>query len=45
MIVDKTLKELLPIADHCIILERGKTVFSGNPEQLNEQVRSRYLGV
>ena len=45
LIVDKTLKELLPIADHCIILERGKTVFSGSPEYLDEQVRSRYLGV
>ncbi|MCJ8338684.1 MAG: ABC transporter ATP-binding protein [Pseudomonadales bacterium] len=45
LIVDKTLKELLPIADHCIILERGKTVFSGTPEQLDGQVQNRYLGV
>ena len=45
LIVDKTLKELLPIADHCIILERGKTVFNGTPEQLDGQVQSRYLGV
>jgi len=45
LIVDKTLKELLPIADRCIILERGKTVFSGTPTQLDGQVQSRYLGV
>lgn len=45
LIVDKTLKELLPIADHCVVLERGKTVFDAPPEQLTEEIQNQYLGV
>jgi branched-chain amino acid transport system ATP-binding protein len=45
LIVDKTLKELLPIADQCVILERGKTVFNATPEQMGVNIQSQYLGV
>jgi len=45
LIVDKTLKELLPVCDHCFILEKGYSVWNGTPEQLNETVSQRYLGV
>jgi branched-chain amino acid transport system ATP-binding protein len=45
LIVDKTLKELLPIADQCVILERGKTVFNAAPEQMGANIQSQYLGV
>ena len=45
LIVDKTLKELLPLADDCVILERGATVWSGPPGQLDGAVSGRYLGV
>lgn len=45
LLVDKTLSELLPRADRCIILEKGRSVWSGRPKDLDESVKSRYLGV
>lgn len=45
LIVDKTLSELLPIADRCVILERGSTVWSGAPDALTRDLENRYLGV
>lgn len=47
IIVDKSLSELLPIADRCTILEKGRSVWTGTSEQLKvggEQVR-KYLAV
>jgi branched-chain amino acid transport system ATP-binding protein len=45
LIVDKSLKELLPVADRCTILEKGRTVWTGTPDALDDSVRDRYLGV
>lgn len=45
LIVDKTLAELLPIADHCVILERGRTAWAGTPDALTPELADRYLGV
>lgn len=45
LIVDKTLKELLPVCDQCFILEKGASVWSGAPEQLTDDISKRYLGV
>ena len=45
LIVDKTLKELLPVCDHCFILEKGATVWDGTPEALTESISQRFLGV
>lgn len=45
LIVDKTLAELLPLADRCVILERGKTAWVGQPDQLTPEIADRYLGV
>jgi branched-chain amino acid transport system ATP-binding protein len=45
LIVDKTLSELLPIADRCFVLEKGLTVFEGSPGELTSQIQVRYLGV
>ena len=45
LIVDKTLRELLPLADDCVILERGATVWSGPPGDLDSAVSDRFLGV
>ena len=45
LIVDKTLRELVSVADHCTILERGRTVWDGVPGDLGEDERDRYLGV
>ncbi|GAA4130742.1 ABC transporter ATP-binding protein [Aminobacter aganoensis] len=45
LVVDKTLSELLPVADRCFVLEKGITVFSGAPEALTPELQDRYLGV
>ncbi|MDX5378795.1 MAG: ABC transporter ATP-binding protein [Halomonas sp.] len=45
LIVDKSLSELLPVADRCTILEKGRTVWTGEPDALDETLRDRYLGV
>ena len=47
LIIDKTLKELLPLADRCTILEKGQDVWTGTPDQLNadKDLQDRFLGV
>lgn len=45
LIVDKTLKELLPVCDRCYVLEKGQSVWSGKPQQLTAEISQRYLGV
>ncbi len=45
LLVDKTMAELLPVADHCVVLEKGKTVWAGGPGALTDQLLDRYLGV
>lgn len=45
LVVDKTLAELLPVADRCFVLEKGVTVFEGTPDALTSEVQDRYLGV
>lgn len=45
LLVDKSLKELMPIADHCVVLEKGCNVWQGTPDQLTEDLTNRYLGV
>jgi branched-chain amino acid transport system ATP-binding protein len=45
LLVDKTLSELLPRADRCLILEKGQTVWKGHPGELTDAVKDRYLGV
>jgi branched-chain amino acid transport system ATP-binding protein len=45
LVVDKTLAELLPVADRCFVLEKGKTVFSGPAAGLTADLQDRYLGV
>ncbi|MEP3275952.1 MAG: ABC transporter ATP-binding protein [Stappiaceae bacterium] len=45
LIVDKTLKELLPISEHCVILEKGRSVWTGPADGLGDSLRNRYLGV
>ena len=34
LVVDKTLSELLPVADRCVVLENGRSVWSGKPADL-----------
>ncbi|WP_411956179.1 ABC transporter ATP-binding protein [Arvimicrobium flavum] len=45
LVVDKTLSELLPVADRAFILEKGRTVWSGTPDDLTPDIQDRYLGV
>mgnify|MGYP001184937160 CR=1 FL=1 len=45
LMVDKTLSELLPVADRCFILEKGVTVWSGAPSELDKATQERFLGV
>jgi branched-chain amino acid transport system ATP-binding protein len=45
LVVDKTLAELLPVADRCFVLEKGATVFAGTPAALMPELQDRYLGV
>jgi branched-chain amino acid transport system ATP-binding protein len=45
LVVDKTLSELLPVADRCFVLEKGVTVFEGTPGALTPEIQDRYLGV
>ena len=45
LLVDKTLSEILPFADHCVILERGSVAWQGAPAELTDTVADSYLGV
>lgn len=45
LIVDKTLKELLAVADNCFVLERGQTVWTGTPNAMTPEIADQYLGV
>jgi branched-chain amino acid transport system ATP-binding protein len=45
LVVDKSLKELMPVADRCTVLEKGRTVWQGRPAELTPQLQDRHLGV
>ena len=45
LIVDKSLRELIPVATSCTILEKGATVWTGRPDGLTTKIRDRYLGI
>ena len=47
LIVDKNLKDLLPLASSCVVLEKGRSVWQGSPDDLaaDEELQNRYLGV
>ncbi|MIL09189.1 ATP-binding cassette domain-containing protein, partial [Salmonella enterica subsp. enterica] len=45
LVVDKTLSELLPVADRAYVLERGATAWSGPVSELTPDIQQRYLGV
>ncbi len=47
LIVDKNLRELAPLADRCVVLEKGRTVWHGAPADLlaDPGLQNRYLGV
>ncbi|MEM7778232.1 MAG: ABC transporter ATP-binding protein [Pseudomonadota bacterium] len=47
LIVDKSLSEVLPIADQCVILEKGRSVWHGSASdfEASERQLSRYLAL
>ncbi|MGC3937512.1 ABC transporter ATP-binding protein [Roseobacter sp. EG26] len=45
LVVDKSLAELRQVADQCVILERGTTVWSGPMAEVTSTVADQYLGV
>lgn len=45
LIIDKTLGELRQIADRAVILERGKTVWTGPMETLTPEISERFVGI
>lgn len=45
LIVDKTLSELKSIADCCVMLERGRSVWKGAPHEITPELEKQYLGL
>jgi branched-chain amino acid transport system ATP-binding protein len=47
LLVDKNLKDLLPLADACVILEKGRSVWTGSAAELavDAALQDRFLGV
>ena len=45
LIIDKSLKQLLGLADKFYILEKGKTVWNGSSTKLTSKIAQKYLGV
>ena len=45
LIVDKTVRELMPLADACVVLERGRSVWAGPPGRLGPELADRYIGL
>ena len=45
LVIDKSLKELETVADTGVILEKGRSVWSGNFSELTPQITDQYLGV
>ena len=45
LIIDKSLKQLLTLADNFYILEKGKTVWNGVSKKLTNEIAQKFLGV
>ena len=45
IVVDKSIRELASVADAAVILEKGRSVWSGAFSDLTPEVTGRYLGV
>jgi branched-chain amino acid transport system ATP-binding protein len=45
LIIDKSLKQLLALADNFYILEKGKTVWNGVSKKLTNEIAQKFLGV
>ncbi|WP_420408219.1 ABC transporter ATP-binding protein [Hoeflea sp.] len=45
LVIDKAFSELRAVADRCVILARGKSVWTGTPQQLTPEIETEMLGV
>jgi branched-chain amino acid transport system ATP-binding protein len=45
LVIDKSLSELSHVCDRAVILERGRTVWSGRFDSLTPEISHRYIGV
>jgi branched-chain amino acid transport system ATP-binding protein len=45
LIIDKSLKQLLDLADKFYIIEKGKTIWNGIAKDLTSKIAQKYLGV
>ena len=45
LIIDKSIKELRQICDRVVILEKGRTAWRGNIDQLSNEVTQEFIGV
>ena len=45
LIIDKSLKQLLDLADNFYILEKGRTVWNGSSSKLTSNIAQKFLGV
>ena len=45
LIIDKSIKELRQICDRVVILEKGRTVWRGNIDQLSNEITQEFIGV
>ncbi|WP_321831556.1 ABC transporter ATP-binding protein [Thalassovita sp.] len=45
IVIDKSIKELATVADKAVILEKGKSVWSGDFAALTPEITDQYLGV
>ena len=45
LLIDKSIRELAGVSDRAVILERGRTVWSGAMADLSADISERYVGV
>jgi len=47
LIVDKNLNDLINLADHMTVIEKGTTVWSGDTHSFRQEswVQQKYLGI
>lgn len=45
IVVDKSLKELSSVADSAVILDKGRSVWDGQFNQISDEIKNKFLGV
>ena len=45
LVIDKSLKELRFICDKSVVIERGRTIWSGQMSDMSQYIAEKYLGV